>query len=52
MIEVKSTSKEDMNEKEWLRVVSDNAAFNFLKETGEDIYTLSEGKPFNGQGVK
>ena len=49
MTKVENADKVDINEKEWLRVASDNAAFNFLKETGEDIYTLSDGKPFHEQ---
>jgi len=40
----------DIDEKEWLRVASINPAFDFLKEPKEDIYTLSDGKPFHDQG--
>ena len=39
----------DINEKEWLRAASANPAFDFLKEPGEDIYTLADGKPFHDQ---
>ncbi len=52
MIKAENADKEDINEKEWLGVAGDNAAFNFLKETGEDIYTLSDGKPSHDHGVK
>jgi hypothetical protein len=38
----------EINEAEWLRAAAANPAFDFLKEPGEDIYTLSDGKPFNG----
>ncbi len=33
-------------ENEWLRAAAHNPAFAFLKEPLEDIYTLSDGKPF------
>jgi hypothetical protein len=37
----------DIDEKEWLRAVSSNPAFDFLKKPEEDVYSLSDGKPFN-----
>ncbi|MBI5309243.1 MAG: hypothetical protein HZB37_13170 [Planctomycetes bacterium] len=37
----------DIDEKEWLRSASINHAFDFLKEPEEDIYTISDGKPFH-----
>jgi len=39
----------DIDEKEWLRAASINPAFQFLKESEEDIYTCADGKPFNDQ---
>ncbi len=39
----------DIDEKEWLRTASTNPAFDFLKNPEEDIYTLSDGKPFHDQ---
>lgn len=36
----------DIDEKEWLQAASDNPAFGFLRDKGEDVYTPSEGKPF------
>lgn len=36
-----------IEEKEWLCSASINPAFDFLKEPEEDIYTLSDGKPFH-----
>jgi len=39
----------DIDEKEWLRSASVNSAFDFLKESEEDIYTLADGKPFHDQ---
>ncbi len=41
---------EDIDEKEWLYVATKNPAFDFLKEPGEDIYTVDDGKPFDDQG--
>jgi hypothetical protein len=37
----------DIDEKDWLHSASVNSAFDFLKESKEDIYTLSDGKPFH-----
>ncbi|MFO7824380.1 MAG: hypothetical protein R6V72_10605 [Cyclobacterium sp.] len=40
--------EEDENEeKEWISMVSNNPAFDFLKEEVEDIYTITDGKPLN-----
>lgn len=37
--------EEEINdENDWLKVVSNNPAFDFLKEEEEDIYSLEEGK--------
>ena len=38
---------EEIDEAQWLRAASSNQAFGFLKDPQEDIYTLSDGKPFN-----
>ena len=40
----------DMDEKEWLRAAGQNPAFDFLKDSSEDRYTLRDGKPFRDQG--
>lgn len=40
----------DINEKAWLRAANDSSAFDFLKEPEEDIYTISDGRPFNVEG--
>ncbi len=40
----------DIDEQEWLRAAMANPAFDFLKEPGEDIYTLADGKPFHDPG--
>ena len=36
----------DINETEWLQAAVTNPAFDFLKDPEEDIYTLSDGRPF------
>lgn len=38
----------DIDEVEWLRAAAVNPAFDFLKEPEEDIYTLADGRPFDG----
>jgi hypothetical protein len=37
---------EDLKEDEWLRTVTKNPVFDFLKEPAEDIYKVSDGSPF------
>ena len=39
----------DIDEREWLQTASVNPAFDFLKEQEEDIYTFTDGRPFNDQ---
>jgi hypothetical protein len=39
----------DIDEMEWLRAAAANPAFHFLKEPEEDIYTASDGRPFDDQ---
>jgi hypothetical protein len=39
--------EEDIDESEWLQAASENPAFDFLKDPEEDIYSISDGKPFN-----
>ncbi len=38
-------SEED--EQEWLRVAARNPSFAFLNDAEEDIYNLTDGKPFH-----
>jgi hypothetical protein len=38
----------EISESEWLGCASKSPAFAFLNEPEEDIYTLSDGKPFQG----
>ncbi len=40
--------QEENPEKEWLTAIASNPAFSFLTEKGENIYSLNDGKPFNG----
>ncbi|MCD4840475.1 MAG: hypothetical protein K8R08_00470 [Methanosarcinales archaeon] len=40
----------DINETEWLQAAAANPAFYFLKDSQEDIYTLSDGRPFYDEG--
>ena len=40
----------DINETEWLQAAAANPALNFLKYLDEDIYTLSDGRPFYDEG--
>jgi hypothetical protein len=37
----------DIDEKEWLYAAAANPAFDFLKESEEDIYTSKDGRPFH-----
>jgi hypothetical protein len=37
--------EEDLNEEmEWLKMISKDPAFDFLKDSEEDIYSLNDGK--------
>ena len=36
----------DLSETERLQTAAANPAFDFLKDSEEDIYTLSDGEPF------
>ncbi len=37
---------EESNETEWLQAAANNAAFDFLKDEAEDIYSVADGVPF------
>lgn len=41
--------KTETDEMEWLKAAAANPAFDFLKETEEDIYTIADGRSFNDQ---
>ncbi len=38
---------EDLSENEWMQAASKNEAFDFLNDSEEDIYSLTDGKPLN-----
>jgi len=40
----------DLDESEWLHAAAANPAFDFLKDPSEDVYSLSDGKPFDVEG--
>lgn len=37
---------DDLSETEWLKASLSNPAFEYLRDPKEDIYTISDGKPF------
>jgi hypothetical protein len=39
----------EIEESEWLRAAAKNSVFAFLHDPEEDIYILSDGKPFQDQ---
>ena len=40
------TENEETSEEQlWMRSISNNPAFDFLKDPEEDIYSLNDGKP-------
>ena len=47
IILVDELSDEQEEEKIWLNTISSNPAFDFLNEPSENIYTLTDGEPFN-----
>jgi hypothetical protein len=38
---------DESDEIEWLRAAARNPAFDFLKESAEDVYSIEDGKPFH-----
>lgn len=43
------SEQEDIDEIQWLQAAMTNPAFDFLNAPEEDIYTLTDGKPFHDQ---
>ncbi|MSU63513.1 MAG: hypothetical protein EXS31_14140 [Pedosphaera sp.] len=39
----------DIDEHGWAKVAVTSPAFDFLKDSAEDIYTRTDGKPFHDQ---
>jgi hypothetical protein len=41
-------NNDDVNDEDlWMRTISTNPAFDFLKDTSENIYSLADGEPFD-----
>jgi hypothetical protein len=40
----------DIDERDWLSAAARNPAFDFLKDRAEDVYSVSDGKPFYDEG--
>jgi len=41
-------NSDDVNEEElWMKTISTNPAFDFLKDTSENIYSLTDGEPWD-----
>ena len=41
---------DEWDETEWLHAAARNPAFAYLKDAAEDIYSVSDGKPFHDKG--
>jgi len=41
---------EEISKSEWLYAAATNPAFGFLKNPGQDICTLEDGRPFDDKG--
>ena len=39
----------EIDESAWAKAAATSPAFDFLKETAEDIYTTNDGNPFHDQ---
>lgn len=37
---------DEISEQQWLASIATNSAFDFLKESAEDIYTIDDGTPY------
>lgn len=40
---------EELSETEWLQAATQNPAFQFLHDPAEDIYSVTDGKPFHDE---
>jgi hypothetical protein len=45
-LEQEAGDNDEMDEQLWRAMLTQNPAFDDLKEPGEDIYTMNDGKPF------
>jgi hypothetical protein len=41
---------EEIPEAVWAKAVSASPSFEFLKESAEEVYTATDGKPFHDEG--
>jgi len=41
---------EEIDESSWLRAAAANPAFEFLKDSAEDVYSVKDGRPFRDEG--
>lgn len=46
---VLSTLDDEIDETTWLQAASRNPSFAFLAESEEDIYSITDGRPFNDE---
>jgi len=46
---VLSTLDDEIDEVSWLRAASRNPAFAFLDDPEEDIYSMTDGQPYNDE---
>lgn len=46
---VLSTLDEEIDEISWLQAASQNPAFAFLADSDEDIYSMTDGEPYNDE---
>jgi hypothetical protein len=49
LVERDGLERADIAEGEWLKNAAKNPTFDFLKESEEDIYSPTDGKPFHDQ---
>ena len=47
IILVEDKNDEADEEKLWMKTISSNAAFDFLKDSKENIYSITDGEPFD-----
>jgi hypothetical protein len=40
-------SSDEADEEQWMHAAAQNPAFDYLKESAEDIYSIKDGRPFH-----
>ena len=48
-IRVSIVSKNNIQDKQWLKAISKNPSFDFLQDESEDIYSLNDGNPLDNE---